>query len=171
MNESVLVRIARGDPAAVAQCLEEFGSLVWALARRLSPNRADAEDAVQQAALRGLERFASYDPARPFKAWWFTILRNHCLDLLRVRQSARTEPLGDLDPPAPEQEPEFDWSRLETAITRLSPEHREILRLRYFADLSYRDLAETLQIPPGTVMSRLHLARLALRRFLSEDEI
>ena len=158
-------------PSAYALALRPLLPAAAAYARVLLRNRHDAEDAVQHAAVRGLEQFNRFDTNRSFKAWWFTILRNHCLDLLRVRQSARTEPLGDLDPPAPEQEPEFDWSRLETAITRLSPEHREILRLRYFADLSYRDLAETLQIPPGTVMSRLHLARLALRRFLSEDEI
>jgi RNA polymerase sigma factor (sigma-70 family) len=55
-----------------------------------------------------------------------------------------------------------DWVRLNRAIDALSDHHREILRLRYFADLSYRELAEALDIPVGTVMSRLHLARQAL---------
>ncbi len=125
---------------------------------------------MQQAALRGLERFASYDPARPFKAWWFTILRNLCLDMLRRQKLQPRETLGDIDPPAPETVAEFDWQALDDAILRLSEPHREILRLRYFADMGYRDLAETLGIPQGTVMSRLHLARLALRRQLTPEE-
>ncbi len=141
-----------------------------AFARTLLRHRADAEDAVQQAALRGLERFASYDPARPFKAWWFTILRNLCLDMLRRQKLQPRETLGDIDPPAPETVAEFDWQALDDAILRLSEPHREILRLRYFADMGYRDLAETLGIPQGTVMSRLHLARLALRRQLTPEE-
>jgi RNA polymerase sigma-70 factor (ECF subfamily) len=156
-------------PTAYARALQPLLPHAAAYARALLRNRHDAEDAVQHAALRGLQQFNRCDANRSFKAWWFTILRNHCLDILRARRSARTEPLGDYDPPAPTTEPQFDWARLDAAILRLSPEHRELLRLRYFAELSYKELAETLQIPAGTVMSRLHLARHALRRFVQED--
>ena len=60
-------------------------------ARALLGNRADAEDAVQHAALKGWERLAQYDDAQPFKGWWFGILRNGCLDHLRRSTVRRTD--------------------------------------------------------------------------------
>jgi RNA polymerase sigma-70 factor (ECF subfamily) len=134
-------------------------------------NRHDAEDAVQTAALRGLERISGFDETRPFKGWWFAILRNCCIDAVRRSRRARltdldTEiamPLDDAETP--------DWDSLDRAIEALSEPHREIVRLRYFAELSYAEIAEALSIPPGTVMSRLHLARRALAaRFHEEVE-
>ena len=141
-----------------------------AYARSILRNRHDAEDAVQQAALRGLQRIGTYDAARPFKAWWFTILRNCCIDVLRDAEAARTDSLDDHDVPAPPPPDLADWERLSIALGQLSADHREILRLRYFADMSYRELAATLSIPAGTVMSRLHLARNALAAKTREDE-
>jgi RNA polymerase sigma factor (sigma-70 family) len=132
-------------------------------ARSILRHRHDAEDAVQQAALRGLERIGSYDELRPFKAWWFAILRNCCIDLLRQRRSGYAEVAIDDQPAPPQAEPSAAWEDLAIAINGLSEDHREILRLRYFGDLNYAELAENLRIPLGTVMSRLHLARKALR--------
>jgi RNA polymerase sigma-70 factor (ECF subfamily) len=139
-------------------------------ARALLRNRDDAEDAVQIAAERGLRSFGAFNRARSFRAWWFTILRNQCLDMRRAASRAPAVPLGDLDPPAPEAEPGFDWARLDDAMRGLSPEHEDILRLKYFGGMSYKDLAQVLGIPAGTVMSRLHAARLALGRALREEE-
>ena len=132
-------------------------------------NRADAEDAVQQAALKGFERIGQYDEARPFKGWWFAILRNGCIDALRQSKAALHRPLDGVDPPAPEQTEESDWRGLNAALARLSAPHQEILRLKYFGELSYADLAQTLSIPAGTVMSRLYLARKTLAQRLEED--
>lgn len=131
-------------------------------ARSILRNRHDAEDAVQQAVLRGLERFSSYDGTRPFKGWWFAILRNGCIDLLRSRRSRATVALEPHDPPARPAAPAGGWEALADAIGRLTPDHQEILRLRYFAELSYQELAEAVNIPAGTVMSRLHAARKSL---------
>lgn len=151
-----------------ARALEPLLGQAAAYARALLRNRSDAEDAVQQAALRGLERIATFDAARPFRGWWFAILRNCCIDILRRRPL--TEPLGDRDPPAPVPDESLDWARFDDAIERLTPLHGEILRLRYFGDLSYADLVEALRIPQGTVMSRLHLARKALAALLNEEK-
>jgi RNA polymerase sigma-70 factor, ECF subfamily len=131
-------------------------------ARSILRNRQDAEDAVQQAALRGFERVGTYDEARPFKAWWYAILRNCCIDMLRQRKFSAGE-TGDLDVLQAESEHSGDWEEMTIAMDKLSEDHREILRLRYFADLNYAELAAGLGIPLGTVMSRLHLARKALQ--------
>jgi RNA polymerase sigma-70 factor, ECF subfamily len=140
-------------------------------ARSILRNRDDAADAVQQAALRGLERIHTFDVRRPFKGWWFAILRNCCIDMIRRSRAAQTEDMQNLD--APEESPSDgpDWEQLTLAMSRLPEPHREILRLRYFADLSYRELAESLGIPPGTVMSRLYTARKALQARLTQDDI
>ena len=141
-------------------------------ARSLLGNRHDAQDDVQQAALRAWEHIGQYDTARPFRGWWFAILRNCCLDMLRARKSARTDNLDGIDPPDTREQEEPEWSSnsLEAALRNVSPAHQEILQLKYFGDLSYDDLAVALAIPKGTVMSRLHLARKALAAQMRKEQ-
>ncbi|HEY6456850.1 MAG TPA: sigma-70 family RNA polymerase sigma factor [Steroidobacteraceae bacterium] len=141
-----------------------------AYARAILRDRENARDAIQEAALRGLERFRTFDTSRPFKGWWFAIVRNCCIDILRRLAAAKTETLDEFRLPHPPGPDTADWEILGAAIESLSEQHREILRLRYFADLSYRELAEALGIAGGTVMSRLHLARKALQAQMGEDE-
>jgi RNA polymerase sigma-70 factor (ECF subfamily) len=140
-----------------------------AYARSFLGNRPDAEDAVQQAALQAWHRIEQYDTTRPFKGWWFAILRNCCFDLLRQRRTATTRGIDGIDPPDTRATEVFDWERLDAGLRNLSPAHQEILRLRYYGGLSYEALAETLGIPKGTVMSRLHLARKALAEQLRSE--
>jgi len=131
-------------------------------------NRSDAEDAVQQAALRGLQRIATYDSSQPFKAWWFAVLRNCCIDLLRSKR-----PHAALDQAAvvvARPAESADWRELADALDRLETAHEEILRLRYFGGLSYEEIAHALEIPRGTVMSRLYYARKALAAHMKEFE-
>jgi RNA polymerase sigma-70 factor (ECF subfamily) len=150
-----------------ARALEPLLEQAGGYARSILRNRADAEDAVQAAALRGLERLGSYDERRSFKSWWFAILRNCCIDSLRRARRRPTVAIeGDI---ADAREPAPDWEPLDCALDSLSENHREIVRLRYFADLSYAEIAEALSIPAGTVMSRLYHARLALAAKLQED--
>jgi RNA polymerase sigma-70 factor (ECF subfamily) len=89
--------------------------------------------------------------------------------MLREFKAARTEKLENYDPPDATLPDPSAWEALGAALNRLSEDHREILRLRYFADLSYRELAEALRIPEGTVMSRLHLARKALQAQMPKE--
>ncbi len=131
-------------------------------------NHADAEDAVQEALLKACRALGGYDRARPFKGWWFAIIRNCCLDLLHQRRDRlRTVPVEEADQMAIRTAPEAE--ALREALDKLTPLHREILQLRYFGGCSYRDLAEALAIPEGTVMSRLHAARQALAAAYRKD--
>jgi len=157
------------DEHAYGRALEPLLGRAAAYARARLGNREDAEDAVQQAALQAWAGFRQYDPARPFAGWWFTILRNCCMDLLRRRRAAAHTDIEGVDLPRLEPDEPFDWQVLETAIRSLSPAHQEILRLRYFGELSYDALADALDIPRGTVMSRLHHARKALASRLAGE--
>jgi RNA polymerase sigma-70 factor (ECF subfamily) len=140
-----------------------------AYARSILRNRHNSEDAVQQAAMRGWERFGTFDRNRSFKAWWFAILHNCCIDIIRASSALRTTALA---PEVIDEATSSDdaWLQLAGALARLSEDHREILRLKYFADQSYDEIAQTLSIPKGTVMSRLHLARKALAAKMSVEE-
>jgi len=138
-------------------------------ARSILHDLHSAEDAVQQAALRGLERLATYDDSRSFRAWWFTLVHRCCIDLLRADRRNSQVIQNGTDDTTPDPVPEFhDAERLIAAIGQLSQDHQDILRLKYFAELSYREIADSLAIPQGTVMSRLHLARNALAAILQE---
>lgn len=158
------------DREHYARLLSPLLGRAVAYARSILRDRHTADDAVQQAALRGLERLATFDSTRSFKAWWFAILRNCCIDVLRSAQAARTDSLDDHDPADPTKADEADWRRLADAMSALSVDHQEILRLKYFADQSYAEIAATLCIPQGTVMSRLHLARKALAARMTAEE-
>ena len=156
---------------------EQYGRLLEPLLRQAAGyalsilrDRHHAQDAVQQAALRGLERIRTFDETRPFKGWWFAILRNCCMDILRNLPTAKTVSLDYVDPPAAVSDDASDWDRLTACMLLLSADHQEILRLKYFADLSYRELADALSIPQGTVMSRLHSARNALASKMREEK-
>jgi RNA polymerase sigma-70 factor (ECF subfamily) len=125
-------------------------------------NREDAEDAVQEALLRAYRGRNRHDRSRSLKAWWFAIVRNCCLDLLRKRKRQPTFLEADeslLPDNADERDTLHDHDALHWAIDQLSPEHREIIQLRYFGECTYAEIASALQIPAGTVMSRLHAAR------------
>jgi RNA polymerase sigma factor (sigma-70 family) len=122
---------------------EEYGHLLEPLLRQAAAyacsilrDRNQAEDAVQQAALRGLERIRTFDESRPFKGWWFAILRNCCMDMLRDLKASKIVSLEHIDPPAAVPADASDWERLSACMLQLSADHREILRLKYFADLS-----------------------------------
>lgn len=129
---------------------------------------ADAEDAVQEALLKAYSALHSYDRARSFKGWWFAIVRNCCLDLLQKQRSKPpTVPIEHAHQVAGRRAEGAE--PLREALAKLTPTQREILQFRYFGGCSYRDLAEALRIPEGTVMSRLHAARQALAAAYGED--
>ncbi|HEV2079166.1 MAG TPA: RNA polymerase sigma factor [Allosphingosinicella sp.] len=142
-----------------------------AYAVSLLGSRKDAEDAVQQAALQGWQRRAQYDSERPFKAWWFAILRNYCLDELRRRKRAPLPiTVEDANLSSPADESVLNRVAVERAMEKLPEMQREVLRLRYYGDLTYQEMGHVLGIPTGTVMSRLHLARKALAVLITAEE-
>jgi RNA polymerase sigma-70 factor (ECF subfamily) len=131
-------------------------------------NHADAEDAVQEALWKGYRGLHGYDRGRPFKGWWFAIVRNCCLDLIRHRRaSPRTVSVEQAEQMAARTAEAVE--PLREALAQLTPLQQEILQLRYFGGCSYAELAEALAIPEGTVMSRLHAARQALAAAYRKD--
>jgi RNA polymerase sigma-70 factor (ECF subfamily) len=152
--------------------LAALGNGAHALAIQILGNRDDAADAVHDAFARVLARPQAWDRDRgPLRPWFLRVVRNQCIDLLRRRRPAGTavEALvatGD-GPDAALEALQRDRG-LERALAELTEEHRQIIVLRDYLDLAYADIAAVLDIAPGTVMSRLHRARLALRERLEQ---
>jgi len=154
--------------------LVQLGGGAHALAIQILGNAADAEDAVHDAFETALERPGAYDSRRgPLKPWFLRVVRNRCIDMLRRRRGSSSVPIEELESSAktPEEALEASQasSRLEQALAALPADRREIIVLRDYLDLSYAEIANVLDIAPGTVMSRLHRARLALKEALYND--
>ncbi|WP_263367288.1 sigma-70 family RNA polymerase sigma factor [Edaphobacter bradus] len=157
---------------------------LYNLAHWLARNPADAEDLVQETFLKALRGFSSFEPGTNFKAWIFRILRNTYqtsrTGLAAMRTVALEDELesSDAGPPlypegAIEREtPESNLIRLsdraavEEAMEQLPPRLLEVILLCDVEEMKYREIATVLEIPMGTVMSRIARARMALRQEL-----
>src|SRR5262249_30377092 len=162
-----------GRQRDVERMVEQHYLALYRYAYRLSGSEADAEDLAQetfckaQMCLRQLR-----EPSR-VKGWLFAILRNEYLHRVRTEKDHPTlslELAGDLPEPPGEPLPEVEPEQLQKALSALPEGFRTPILLYYFDDFSYRDIAEQMDLPMGTVMSRLARAKAWLRgRLLSAD--
>lgn len=155
---TVIRKCQNGEGDAFRDLVERYGRQAAGHAAALLFNREDALDAVQEAFIDAFRAINKFDKSRPFYPWFYVLLRNRCY---RMRAKDRpTESVEDMEIMAPKTGLSSEESfGLETALLSLSREHREIITLKYLDGLSYDELAEYLQIPRGTVMSRLFHAR------------
>ena len=141
-------------------------------------NLDDARDALQDAFVKAFNALGKFDITRAFGPWFFQILRNQCRDKLRSRQARfRVETLDEtleLRPENPELGPDrlhqkaVAKSLLWQGLERISEEHREIIVLKELQGFRYAEIASILEIPEGTVASRLYHARQALKEALED---
>jgi RNA polymerase sigma-70 factor, ECF subfamily len=174
----LVARARQGDDAARDELARRCRRPAYLLALQLLRDPDDALDVAQDALLRVFTHLDRFQPGRAVQPWLATIVRNRACDLLRRRQRRPVEPLeGDggetrrevIDhapgPEATAAERQLQ-ARVWRALGELAEPHREILVLRDYQDLSYEEIAHVLGVPLGTVMSRLHRARRALRELL-----
>ena len=157
--------------ASLARSLSQYGRGAHALATQILGDRDDAADAVQDALVKALQKPSAFDPSRGgLKTWFLSVVRHRCLDLIRRRRESGpgVDALAtDTKNPEDAALRDENAQRVRTALGALATAQREILILRDFNDLDYAEIASVLDIPKGTVMSRLHRARLALRDALA----
>ena len=149
---------------------------LYNFAHWLTQNREEAEDLVQETYIKALKGFSSFQPGTNFRAWMYRILRNTFLTSRTGLRATSTVPL-DTEADGPELAVEHDSPEtilmrltdskaLQSAIDGLPVHYREILLLCEVEEMSYQEIAESLSIPIGTVMSRLSRARKTLRDVL-----
>lgn len=176
-DEALVAAANLGDRAALEALLRRHHDRVHALCRRLVGNEADALDATQEALIaivRGLPRF---DGRARFSTWVHRVATNACLDELRRRgrrpvvglpQDRDPEGTGPLPDPRAQAATEAVTDRLEldAALAALRPELRAAVVLRDLCQLDYAEMAQVLDLPPGTVRSRIARGRAQLARLL-----
>jgi RNA polymerase sigma-70 factor (ECF subfamily) len=153
----------------LSDLVEQHYALLYRYAFRLSGSAADAEDLTQQAFLSAHTKLDQLrDPDRA-KSWLCSILRNAYLKTVRQGDSFFTNSLDDLPEPAAATPCELplDQEQLQLALNELPEEYRSAVVLFYFEEFSYKEIAEQLEVPIGTVMSRLARAKAYLRRRLA----
>jgi RNA polymerase sigma-70 factor (ECF subfamily) len=161
----------QGDRLAFGELVNRYRDGAVAVVYRMTSDRQLAEEAAQEAFIRAWQRLYSYKPQLSFRAWIFSIAVHGALDMLRAAQKVMDIdrlPLESLaGRPETELETEERRAQVQRAVLALPPASRAVLVLREYEGLSYQEIATALDIPVGTVMSRLNYARNQLRRALA----
>lgn len=172
-DDTTLIRqVRRGDREAAARLCETYWPVAWKAAYAVLLDRALSDDATQEAMLRFLHALDTFDETRPLTPWIRRIAVNQALDLLRRDRRLVTvaEP-----PEGPARHPWSDEASatvvgVAEAVAALLQERRVVIVLHYWLDYSLREIADMLELPLGTVMSRISRARVELRNSMKEDE-
>jgi len=161
----------KGDRSAFMRIVEVYQRPVYNLCyRMLGGDVSEAEDAAQETFLRAYTKLNTYNPGRKFSSWLFSIASHYCIDRLRQR---RYQMIGwdELSAPdqdvlsSPEPQPEAvaltreDHTTLHTLLNSLPPDYRAATILRYWHELSYDEIAETLETSVSAIKSRLFRAK------------
>ncbi|MBO8126093.1 MAG: sigma-70 family RNA polymerase sigma factor [Firmicutes bacterium] len=177
-------RTAESDRELFASMVQEHERYLFNIAYRLAGNREEAEDLVQEALVRAFRSFRSFEPGTSFKSWLYRIVSNLYVDTLRKRSKYREE---SLDEPIIYENGEFkksipDYSadpsqlveetgfvgEVQKALDCLPAEYRLAVILCDVQGFSYEEIAEIMDCSIGTVRSRIHRGRKALRKYLEE---
>lgn len=170
-----------GSQTAYGELVSRYAPRAIGIACRLVRDRAVAEELAQDAFVKAFAHLHTYDTARPFAVWFFRILHNVAVDHLRRRRveavsldarlsEGHPDPVADTStPPDAELERRDLAAALDAALSRLRPEFRTAVVLRYQQGLSVEEVAEVLGIPIGTAKTHLHRARKELAALLSAE--
>jgi RNA polymerase sigma-70 factor (ECF subfamily) len=165
-DAEAIKRCQQGEREVFRHLVERYQKRALAHGTAILFNRSDAEDAVQEAFIDAFKAIGTFDTSRTFYQWFYVLLRNRCYKLTAKRRPTESLDEALLKTVQPRMSAETTLG-LEKALHSLTCEEREIVCLKYFDGLSYDELATHLQIPRGTVMSRLFNARRRLQRKLS----
>ncbi len=177
-DDELLKRIAQGDQDALLQLYDRYGRLVYSLAYRVLQDHQLAEEITQDVFTRVWQAAGTFDPKRSrFTTWLTSITRNRAIDILRRRRARGLTGAGEAElntaiTRADERfSPEHHLQALAVreALKELPPTQREVLELAYFGGMTQREIAEHLNIPLGTVKTRMRLGMLKLRDLLTSQ--
>lgn len=173
-SPSLFERIARGDPGAMSQCIEEFGPLVWGLARRLSRTAADAEDATQDIFTDLWRSATRFDPAFGSPTMFVAMIaRRRLIDRLRKLKAELPTVSDDTllslahSSPGDAAEVSVEAEQAARAVAQLRPEQREVLELSLLHGLSQSEIASRLKLPLGTVKTFMRRGLIKVREAMN----
>jgi len=159
-----MAAVASGDEAALAVLIDRYAAGMHAYLFRHSGSREDADDLLQETWIRVARSAKSFDTARRFRSWIYGIATNLVRDGFRRRMTKeRALHTLAMSPPAAPGADSADRGELRERIAELPENMRAVLLLRYYEGMNEAEMAEVLEIPRGTVKSRLHAALRELR--------
>jgi RNA polymerase sigma-70 factor (ECF subfamily) len=178
-DEDLAVALAARDPGALEELYDRYGRMAFALAVRIVGSPETAEEVVQEAFLSVWNGAGTYEAGRgALRSWLLSIAHHRAVDATRRRAArAQTVPLEEPGQFVGEQDVWSDVSRTLTreqvraALASLPAEQRESIELAYFGGLAYPEIAQRLNLPLGTVKSRLRLGLQKLRSVLEGSEL
>lgn len=166
----IITRSQAGDQDAFAVLFEQYKNLVYKTAYLMLGHSADAEDALQEIFVLVYRGLSNFDPKKgAFTTWLYRITIRYCLNYRRKR-CVTCQPLNDALLATPSRLEVEDTETVQQAIERLKPRLRAVIVLRYYWDLPYHEVAQVLEIPLGTVKSRLNQALKKLRQALTNPD-
>jgi len=183
-DQRLIAASLRGDASAFGELVRRYQNRLYHTVYRLVDNPEDALDVVQEAFLSVYQSLDSFKGDSLFFTWLYRIAVNTAISMKRKRRvvysidaarhgdEARHEPAdpSELNRPGHALEQAEQSRRVHEALSKLSPEHRAVLVMKDMEGQKYEDMAEVLEVPIGTIRSRLHRARLELRAILERDE-
>ena len=177
-DDALVASAQKGSEAAFAEIVRRYQRAVYRVAWALTRNDADADDLAQEAFVRAWGAIGRFQIGQPLYPWLARITTNLAFSLFRHRKRRPESPIEPLleagkqfgvdDDPAEHAATGERDANLRACFALLSPEHQAVLSLRAVQDLSYDELARTLNVPIGTVMSRLARARTVLAKLMEE---
>lgn len=161
--EQLVLAARQGDARAATELAALAASIAWRYALRMMRDEQDAADISQEALAKILRNLDRYDPRYRFSTWVLTVTRNTCIDEFRRRKRRGGEELTEAADPGPGPYEHLSRARSDQAVrqalARIPPLYREVLVLYHYENLKYREIAELLDLPIGTVMNRIFRAR------------
>jgi RNA polymerase sigma-70 factor, ECF subfamily len=170
--EELLLAAARGDQAAFAALYDRFGGLVYGIVRRVVRDPAQSEEVAQEVFVEAWRTAARFDPAKgSAQTWLLTMAHRRAVDRVRSEQASRerTERIGHRDRQRPfdevaeQVEVRLEHAQVRDALSTLTDLQREAVELAYYGGHTYREVAELLDTPLGTIKTRMRDGFIRLR--------
>lgn len=188
-HQLVQKAVQEGDQKAYAELMDRYRDSIFYMLLKMVNNRDDAEDLTVEAFGKAFKRLHQYTPDYAFSTWLFKIASNNCIDFIRKKkknlysidneqeneegdQIAIDIKAGNLDPEEKVMKKQ-KVDRMREVVEQLKPKYRQLVKLRYFEEYSYDEIADELDLPLGTVKAQLYRAREFLHNIMerTRDDI
>lgn len=175
----------QGDQQAFAELMDRYRDTIFYMLLKMVKNKSDADDLTIEAFGKAFKNIHQYTPNFAFSTWLFKIASNNCIDFLRKKKANTISLEGQSDDSGNEiplaiqadiPDPEEDLIKkqkaklMQSVVEKLKPRYRELVRLRYFKEYSYEEIAQEMDIPIGTVKAQLFRARELLNNILKNSQ-
>ena len=174
-DRDLVLQLQSGDVHALGELYDRYNHVVYRTALAITGDESAAADLLQDVFLR-VHRFSQrIDPGRPLEPWLYRVTTNLTYTWIKRRKRWLFRPIEEMaewftgnkkNSPSYQIEKDEEWGNVCQAVATLSLRHRVVIVLHYFNDLSIEEISDVLDIPIGTVKSRLHYGRLALKKYL-----